>query len=114
MRSVVVHGPGDVRVEERPVPVPGPGEVLVAMEWGGICGSDIAYATKGMSGTAALRHPLVLGHEVAGRVAELGAGVEVEIGLPVTVHPATVVGDTVLPSRIAGRDNLHPCVRYFG
>ena len=114
MRSVVVHGAGDVRVEERPVPVPGPGEVLVAMEWGGICGSDIAYATKGMSGTAALRHPLVLGHEVAGRVAELGAGVDVEIGLPVTVHPATVVGDTVLPSRIAGRDNLHPCVRYFG
>lgn len=114
MRSVVVHGAGDVRVEERPVPVPGPGEVLVAMEWGGICGSDIAYATKGMSGTAALRHPLVLGHEVAGRVAELGTGVDVEIGLPVTVHPATVVGDTVLPSRIAGRDNLHPCVRYFG
>jgi L-idonate 5-dehydrogenase len=114
MRAVVVHGAGDVRVERRPVPVAGPGEVLVAMEWGGICGSDIAYATRGTSGTAELRHPLVLGHEVAGRVAELGAGVEVEIGLPVAVHPATVVGDPVLPERIAGRDNLHPCVRYFG
>jgi L-idonate 5-dehydrogenase len=114
MRAVVVHGAGDVRVEERPVPTPGPGEVLVAMEWGGICGSDIGYATKGMSGTAAVRHPLVLGHEVAGRVAELGPGVDLEIGRPVAVHPATVVGDTVLPERLAGRANLHPCVRYFG
>ncbi|MFI6118322.1 L-idonate 5-dehydrogenase [Streptomyces sp. NPDC051064] len=115
MRSVVVHGPGDLRVDERARPVPGEGEVLLAMEWGGICGSDIAYWRKGASGTAALAHPLVLGHEVAGRIAALGPGVTgLEEGRPVTVHPARLVGDGVLPPRIAGRTNLYPHVRYFG
>jgi L-idonate 5-dehydrogenase len=115
MKAVVVHGAGDLRIDERPRPEPGPGEVLLALEWGGICGSDIAYWRKGASGTAALTHPLVLGHEVAGRVAGLGAGVRgFEAGQPVTVHPAQVVGDDALPERIAGRTNLHPRVRYFG
>ena len=41
MRAVVVHGAGDLRVEARPDPVAGPGEVVVAMEWGGVCGSDV-------------------------------------------------------------------------
>ncbi|MFC5951442.1 L-idonate 5-dehydrogenase [Pseudonocardia lutea] len=115
MRAVVVHGPGDLRVDERPDPMPGAGEVLVAMEWGGICGSDVAYWKNGASGTATLRHPLVLGHEVAGRIAGLGAGVSgLEVGTPVTVHPAEPVGDPRMPERLAGRTNLHPCVRYFG
>jgi L-idonate 5-dehydrogenase len=115
MRSVVVHGPGDLRVDEVPDPVPGEGEVLIAMEWGGICGSDISYWRHGASGTAVLRHPLVLGHEVAGHVAGLGPGVTgLTAGRPVTVHPAQLVGDPVLPARITGRTNLHPHVRYFG
>jgi L-idonate 5-dehydrogenase len=115
MRAVVVHGPGDLRVDERPDPVPGPGEVLVAMEWGGICGSDLAYWRRGASGTAVLKHPLVLGHEVAGRVAGVGTGVTGrEIGEPVTVHPAELVGDGCLPDRLAGRTNLYPRIRYFG
>jgi L-idonate 5-dehydrogenase len=115
MRAVVVHAAGDVRVDERPDPTPGPGEVLLAMEWGGICGSDISYFRHGSTGTAVLRHPLVLGHEVAGRVAAVGPGVHgVTEGDAATVHPAEIVGDRHLPDRIAGRTNLHPCVRYFG
>jgi L-idonate 5-dehydrogenase len=115
MRAVVVHGPGDVRVDRLPDPVPGDGEVVVAMEWGGVCGSDVSYWRHGASGTAVLRHPMVLGHEVAGRVARLGAGVSgVVVGQPVTVHPALLVGDGALPDRLAGRTNLHPRVRYFG
>ncbi|MFF4256788.1 L-idonate 5-dehydrogenase [Streptomyces sp. NPDC001663] len=115
MKAVVVHGPGDLRIDERALPVPGRGEVLMAMEWGGICGSDIAYWKKGASGTAALRHPLVLGHEVAGRIAGLGEGVTGLVeGQAATVHPAQLVGDGVLPDRIAGRTNLHSRVRYFG
>jgi L-idonate 5-dehydrogenase len=43
------------------------------MEWGGICGSDVAYWQKGASGTAVLKDPLVLGHEVAGHVADIGS-----------------------------------------
>ncbi|ABS03615.1 L-idonate 5-dehydrogenase [Kineococcus radiotolerans] len=115
MRAVVVHGAGDLRVEERPDPQPGPGEVLLALEWGGICGSDLAYWRHGASGTAQLEHPLVLGHEVAGTVAALGPDVTgVEVGRAVTVHPATLVGEGDLPARIAGRTNLWPQVRYFG
>ncbi|MFJ1649468.1 L-idonate 5-dehydrogenase [Streptomyces sp. NPDC088258] len=115
MKAVVVHGPRDLRIDERPRPEPGPGEVLVAMEWGGICGSDVAYWKHGASGTAALRHPLVLGHEVAGRIAEIGPAVyDLTEGQAVTVHPAEPERDEPLPDRIAGRTNLHRRVRYFG
>lgn len=115
MKAVVVHGPGDVRIDERPDPVPGPGEVLLALEWGGVCGSDVAYWKHGASGTAALKDPLVLGHEFAGRIAGVGEGVDgLAEGRPVTVHPARPVGDVSLPERLAGRTNLYPQVRYFG
>jgi L-idonate 5-dehydrogenase len=112
---VVVHGAGDLRIDSRPEPVAGAGEVVVAVEWGGICGSDLSYYRHGASGTAVLREPLVLGHEVAGRVLSLGPGVTgVEPGQAVAVHPATLVGDGVLPERLSGRTNLYPVVRYFG
>jgi len=115
MRAVTVHGAGDLRVDERPAPEPGEGQVVLAVEWGGICGSDIAYWRHGRSGTAVLRDPLVLGHEIAGRVVRVGPGVSgVEEGLPVTVHPAELVGDGRMPERLAGRTNLYPRVRYFG
>ncbi|HEU4668588.1 MAG TPA: L-idonate 5-dehydrogenase [Arthrobacter sp.] len=115
MKAVVVHGANDLRVDELPDPVPGPGEVVLDVEWGGICGSDLSYWRHGASGTAVLKSPLVLGHEVAGRIARLGAGVtDLEVGQPVTVHPAELVGDGTMPERLAGRTNLYPQVRYFG
>jgi L-idonate 5-dehydrogenase len=124
MKALVVHGQGDLRVERRERPAPGPGEVLVALEWGGICGSDVAYWRHGRSGTATLKAPLVLGHEFAGRVAALGPGAQelalaagvgaIEPGLPVTVYPAAPIGPATLPARIAGRSNLLPAVRYYG
>lgn len=115
MRAAVVHGPGDLRIDELPDPVPGEGEVLIAVEWGGICGSDTSYFKHGASGTAQLKHPLVLGHEVAGRIAGLGAGVSgLDVGQAVTVHPATLVGDGQMPERLAGRTNLYTPTRYYG
>jgi len=93
VKAVVVHGAGDLRVDDLPNPVAREGEVLVAMEWGGICGSDISYWRKGASGTAVLKHPLVLGHEMAGRIAGTGPGVTgLRVGQPVTIHPATAAG----------------------
>ena len=115
MKAVVVHGAGDIRVDELPDPVPAPDEVIVAMEWGGICGSDLAYWREGRSGTAVLKHPMVLGHEVAGRVSSLGRAVSgLRVGQPVTFQPAQLIGDGRMPARLAGRSNLYPSVRYFG
>jgi L-idonate 5-dehydrogenase len=93
VKAVVVHGANDLRVDDLPDPVPREGEVLVAMEWGGICGSDISYWRNGASGTAVLKRPLVLGHEVAGHIAGVGRGVSgLSVGQSVTVHPATASG----------------------
>ncbi len=115
MKAVVVAGADDLRVEDIAEPHAGAGEVRVAMEWGGICGSDLAYWKYGASGTAILREPLILGHEVAGRIDEIGEGAEgFERGQAVTIHPATLVGDYEVPEALKGRDNLWPQVRYFG
>lgn len=115
MRAVVVHGVNDLRVEEVPDPVCGPDQVVVAMEWGGICGSDVAYWRTGISGTATLSGPLILGHEVAGHIIEVGARVHgVDLGQRVAIHPATMVGNHTPVQDLADRTNLWPEVRYFG
>lgn len=115
MKAIVVHGANDMRVDDIPRPVVGDDDVLVAMEWGGICGSDIAYWKHGASGTAILREPLVLGHEVAGHVASFGKNVTgVKEGDRVAIHPATYVGDYTMPDDMKDRINLWPQVRYFG
>lgn len=115
MKAVRIHAAGDLRVEDVAYPEIGPGQVIMRMEWGGICGSDLSYWKHGSTGTATLTEPMVLGHEVAGTIAEIAGEVTgLAIGQPVTVHPATIVPDQTLPDRLAGRDNLYPEVRYFG
>ncbi|RLP77998.1 L-idonate 5-dehydrogenase [Mycetocola tolaasinivorans] len=123
MKAVTVHSAGDLRVDEIPDPTPGPGEALVRMEWGGICGSDIAYWRSGISGTAVLTEPMILGHEVAGTVLAFGAAADggevvsrdgITPGTAVTIHPASIAEGSVLSPELAGRDNLHSRVRYFG
>nr|WP_076388467.1 L-idonate 5-dehydrogenase [Vaginimicrobium propionicum] len=115
MKAVVVHAANDLRIDDVPDPVCGSDDVLVEMEWGGICGSDLAYVRTGLSGTAQLREPLILGHEVGGKVAEVGKNVAgINVGEPVTIHPATLVGDHTMPADLKERTNLWPEVRYFG
>lgn len=115
MKAVVVHAAGDLRVDELPDPEVGPNDVLVEMEWGGVCGSDVTYVRSGVSGTAVLREPLVLGHEVAGTIAALGPDVTgFTVGDRVTVHPATLVGEFDVVEDLLPRTNLWPQVRYFG
>ncbi|GAA3569208.1 L-idonate 5-dehydrogenase [Amycolatopsis ultiminotia] len=91
MKAVVVHGAKDVRVDELPVPSPAPGGVAVRIVYGGICGSDLHYATDGQNGPYRVTEPLVLGHEVVGVVAEVGAEAAnaPAPGTPVAIHPAT-------------------------
>jgi L-iditol 2-dehydrogenase len=61
---------GDLRLSEEPVPEAGPGTDLVRVTAVGICGSDLHWWDEGAIGDAKLTHPLVLGHEGAGVIAE--------------------------------------------
>ncbi|MEM8958526.1 MAG: L-idonate 5-dehydrogenase [Pseudomonadota bacterium] len=93
MKAIVAHAAKDLRVEEQPDPSPGPGEVLIRMEAGGICGSDLHYYNHGGFGTIRLKEPMILGHEVAGRVAALGEGVSgLQAGQLVAVSPSRPCG----------------------
>ena len=70
MRAARLRGPGDLRVGEEPEPAAGAGMSLVRVTAGGICGSDLHWWDEGAIGDATLAHPLVLGHEGAGVIAE--------------------------------------------
>ncbi len=112
MRAAVLRGVGDVVVEERPVPEPGPGEVLVRVTSVGVCGSDTHYFEHGRIGRFVVDAPLVLGHEAAGEVAALGPGVtSPTVGQRVSVEPG--VPDLTCPQCLAGRYNLCPGMRFF-
>lgn len=93
MRAIVLHKPMDLRLEERQVPSPGPGEVLVRIERGGICGSDLHYFRHGGFGSVRMKEPMILGHEIAGHVEQLGQGVDgPAVGTAVAVNPASPCG----------------------
>ena len=86
MEALVYHGAGDLRVEQRPTPDPGPGEVVVRVGACGICGTDLRIASGAHRAypEGTVRVP---GHEIAGTVAAVGDGVGVAAGAPVFVAP---------------------------
>jgi L-idonate 5-dehydrogenase len=93
MKAIVIHKAKDLRIEERVAVQPGPGQVSVKIERGGICGSDLHYYRHGGFGTIVLKEPMVLGHEVAGTVTALGAGVvNLQVGQRVAVSPSLPCG----------------------
>lgn len=111
--TVVVHGVDDLRVEDRPVPVPAAHEVLLRVSHGGVCGTDLHYVSEGRIGESRLRAPMVLGHEVVGTVETAAAdGSGPAAGTPVAVHPAGTT-DPSAPHP-PGRPNLSGAVTYLG
>jgi L-iditol 2-dehydrogenase len=70
VRAARLHAAGDLRVGAEPTPEAGPGMSLVRVTAVGICGSDLHWWDEGAIGDAMLAHPLVLGHEGAGVIAE--------------------------------------------
>jgi L-idonate 5-dehydrogenase len=113
LRACVVHGAGDLRVDEVVPAEPGPGQVAVDMAFGGICGTDLHYYHDGRVGDFRVVEPMIVGHEVAGRVASAGDGaVAPPAGTPVAIHPATPC-DVCRECR-DGHRNLCAETRYLG
>jgi len=105
MRAAVLHAVGDLRIEERPIPQPGPGEALVRVTVCGVCGTDAVEFDRGLLSTP----PVTLGHEFAGVVEALGEGVtSPPVGASVVCGAGISCGEC-RPCR-NGRTNL--CRRY--
>ena len=88
-----LHAKGDLRLESEMSPQPGPGQLRLSMERGGICGSDLHYYAEGGVGKIRVRAPIILGHEAAGRVESVGPEVAgFEPGMLVAVNPSRPCG----------------------
>jgi L-iditol 2-dehydrogenase len=104
MRAVVFHGPGDLRFDEIPVPTPGPGEVVLRIDAALTCGTDVKTLRRGHP-VMIPRVPTVFGHEFAGTVTAVGAGVRrVSEGDRLAAANSAPCGECALC--LAGRPNL--------
>jgi len=113
MKAVVLHKAGDLRLEE--VPCPGPPaaeEVKVRVRSVGVCGSDVHYFQHGRIGDFVVEKPMLLGHECAGEVVEVGSAVSgLRPGDRVAMEPGIPCRKCPLCKQ--GRYNLCPEVRFW-
>ncbi|WP_426149455.1 zinc-dependent alcohol dehydrogenase [Pseudomonas sp. DC3000-4b1] len=112
MRAAYIHGVRDVRIAERPQPVPGPGEVLIRVSAVGICGSDLHYYKEAAIGHARITQPFICGHEFAGHVVGDHPEHNLAAGQLVAVDPAKPCGRCEWCHR--GHVNLCPHVQFLG
>ena len=108
-----IHAKEDLRIEPADTPEAGPGQVLLRLGAGGICGSDLHYYFEGRNGSFVVREPLIPGHEASGIVAGIGAGVtRVKIGDHVAVSPSHACGQCHYCRE--GREQLCRRMRFLG
>lgn len=113
MRAAVLAGAGSISVEERSVPSIEPDEVLVKVSVVGVCGSDVRYYREGRIGDFVVDGPIVLGHEVSGRIAAVGGSVDSgRLGERVAIEPQRPCRGC--PQCKSGRYNLCPRMRFYG
>lgn len=113
MLDCKIYGANDLRLESIATPEPGPGQVLLRLGAGGICGSDMHYFFEGRVGSFAIREPLTPGHEASGVVAKVGAGVtRVKEGDKVAINPSHPCGKC--DNCRDGRENLCREMRFLG
>ncbi|MFZ3582799.1 L-idonate 5-dehydrogenase [Loktanella sp. DJP18] len=112
-RALFAHAARDLRLSDVADGSLGPGQVRIAMQRGGICGSDLHYFNHGGFGAVTLREPMILGHEVAGFVAELSEGVELlSLGDLVAVTPSRPCGNC--SECLRGLPNQCLNMRFYG
>jgi L-iditol 2-dehydrogenase len=113
MRSAVLVGTGRIQMEERLVPSPAPGDVLIRVSKVGVCGSDTHYYREGRIGSFVVDGPLVLGHEAAGTIVGVGDSVDPgRIGQRVSIEPQRPDPDSAETRR--GDYHLCPHMQFFG
>ena len=112
MKVAVMNGVGQMGYTERPIPTPKDDEVLVKLEYVGICGSDLHYYETGAIGSYVVEPPFVLGHEPGGIVVEVGKNVKhLKVGDKVALEPGKTCGQCEFCK--TGRYNLCPDVIFF-
>ncbi|MEE1031309.1 MAG: NAD(P)-dependent alcohol dehydrogenase [Ruminococcus sp.] len=112
MKTAVMLGIGKIGFEERDIPTPKDNEVLVKLEYVGICGSDLHYYESGAIGDYVVEPPFVLGHEPGGIVVEVGKDVKhLKVGDKVALEPGKTCGHCEFCR--TGRYNLCPDVVFF-
>lgn len=112
MKVAVMNGIGKMGFEERDIPVPKADEVLVKLEYVGICGSDMHYYETGAIGDYVVEPPFVLGHEPGGVVVEVGENVtHLKVGDRVALEPGKTCGKCDFCKE--GKYNLCPDVIFF-
>ena len=112
MKVAVMTGIGKMGFEERDIPKPAADEVLVKLEYVGICGSDMHYYETGAIGDYVVEPPFVLGHEPGGTVVEVGADVKhLKVGDRVALEPGKTCGKCEFCKQ--GKYNLCPDVIFF-
>ncbi|MCK4795286.1 MAG: NAD(P)-dependent alcohol dehydrogenase [Desulfobacteraceae bacterium] len=88
IKAFVLHSPGDMRLEEIPMPQLSPDDALVKIKSVGVCGSDVHYYRNGRIGSFIVEDPLILGHECSGEVVSVGPEVKnVKPGDRVVMEP---------------------------
>ena len=114
MRAAFLHNAGDIRLEEVPLPaLDGADEALVQIKAVGICGSDLHYFEHGRIGPYVVEQPLILGHEAAGEIVEVGEQVTgIEPGDRVAIEPGRTCRRCEFCK--SGRYNLCRHVIFFG
>lgn len=112
MKVAVMNGVGKMGFVEREIPQPADNEVLVKLEYVGICGSDMHYYETGRIGDYVVEPPFVLGHEPGGVVVEIGKNVtHLKVGDRVALEPGKTCGHCEYCRE--GKYNLCPDVVFF-
>lgn len=112
MKVAVMEGIGKMGYTRRPIPTPMADEVLVKLEYVGICGSDMHYYETGAIGDYVVKPPFVLGHEPGGTVVEVGSNVKhLKVGDKVALEPGKTCGHCEFCRQ--GKYNLCPDVVFF-
>lgn len=112
MKVAVMNGIGKMGYTTRPIPTPKEDEVLVKLEYVGICGSDMHYYETGAIGNYVVKPPFVLGHEPGGTVVEVGSAVKhLKVGDRVALEPGKTCGHCKFCRE--GKYNLCPDVVFF-